>query len=142
MKKIAFFLASLAICACGKKAADVSETEVAEANTVDTLVYAGMLPAADCDGIAYEVMLVNDSLNSCVSISEYQGVVETSTCTFEDKGTYSVFEQDGKSYYKLTFEDGNEQYFLKLDEQTLRMVNQELEEPQLVEGMNYDLKMK
>lgn len=150
MKKTLFLMAALAICACGRKAAQ--ETPMAEEETpvADTLVYAGVLPAADCDGIAYELKLVADEARSCVVTSTYLGVEEGETETFVEQGTYQVIELGGEKYYKVNC-GGQQQNFAAIDDETLRMLSFDHHdhdhddcdhEEEHEEDMNYDLKLK
>lgn len=109
----------------------------------DTLVYKGLLPAADCDGIDLQVMLVNDSLHHCqVSMLYLDPTDSIDSNLFVEEGCYEELKVNGNAYYKLTSQDGTSLYFLILNDSTLRMVNDQLLAPIPTEGMSYDLKLQ
>lgn len=127
--------ATMALVSCG-----ASQKTESEACSKDTTVYVGLLPAADCDGIAFRVALAGDSLKGCHVTSTYKGTWDGDV-TFTQTGHYEEMVTDSNRYYRLTC-DNDEAYFLILDDSTLRMVNSFLEEPVVTEGMSYDLKME
>lgn len=151
MKKIALFAAACAIfAACnnnGKTASNAngqdSTADTTMTATADSSVYMGMTPAADTYGIRYHLALANDSTNGfhleqaymkseneVQQASHYTGVAEI------------IKSKDNKTYYSFKT-DGNETIkFLVVNDSTLRMVNDQLEEPEAMEGMNYDLKLQ
>lgn len=151
MKKIALFAAACAIfAACNNNGKTASNTNGQDSTadttmtaTADSSVYMGMTPAADTYGIRYLLVLANDSThgfqleqaymkseNEVQQASHYSGVAEI------------INSKDNKTYYSFKT-DGNETIkFLVVNDSTLRMVNDQLEEPEAMEGMNYDLKLQ
>lgn len=148
MKKTTFILfacaAIMASCNEGKKATPVA-TDDTVAAAVDSVVYEGMTPAADCHGINYRLAMSQDSttgfnLNQSYMKSETE--VDTS---FNYNGTAIAVTKtiDGKenNYFKLPLAENDTLCFMVLNDSTLRMVNAEFEEPVKAEGMSYDLKL-
>ena len=146
MKKTTFILfacaAIMAACNDSKKATPVATEDTV---AVDSVVYEGMTPAADCHGINYRLAMSQDStmgfnLNQSYMKSETE--VDTS---FNYNGTAIAVTKtiDGKenNYFKLPLEENDTLFFMVLNDSTLRMVNAEFEEPVKTEGMSYDLKL-
>ncbi len=146
MKKTTFILfacaAIMAACNESKKATPVATEDTV---AVDSVVYEGMTPAADCHGINYRLAMSQDStmgfnLNQSYMKSETE--VDTS---FNYNGTAIAVTKtiDGKenNYFKLPLEENDTLFFMVLNDSTLRMVNAEFEEPVKTEGMSYDLKL-
>lgn len=146
MKKTTFILfacaAIMAACNESKKATPVATEDTV---AVDSVVYEGMTPAADCHGINYRLAMSQDStmgfnLNQSYMKSETE--VDTS---FNYNGTAIAVTRtiDGKenNYFKLPLEENDTLFFMVLNDSTLRMVNAEFEEPVKTEGMSYDLKL-
>ena len=139
MKKILMILAATALLAsCNNNkngnatppandstaVADSSGADTTAAAT-DSLVYEGMVPAADCEGIRYRIAM--DAAKKNFSMKE--DYMET-----EKK----VKETFYKKALKFTTTGNDSYYFLAVDGNTLRLVNEDLEEG--VAG-NYDLKL-
>lgn len=146
MKKTTFILfacaAIMAACNESKKATPVATEDTV---AVDSVVYEGMTPAADCHGINYRLAMSQDStmgfnLNQSYMKSETE--VDTS---FNYNGTAIAVTKtiDGKenNYFKLPLAENDTLCFMVLNDSTLRMVNAEFEEPVKTEGMSYDLKL-
>lgn len=104
----------------------------------DSLVYEGMTPAADCEGIRYRIAMDAQKKN----FTAKEDYMETETQvknTFYEKGTIAPYEKNGKNGLKFSTGKDDALYFVTVGDSTLRMVNDELEEA--VSG-NYDLKLK
>ncbi len=152
MKKIILFAAACAMfAACnntGKTGANAngqdSTVDSMEAATADSAIYEGMMPAADTYGIRYHLAIAKDSTNGFDIEEAYmKSETEVDTARYY-KGIADVIKsKDGKKTYYSFDTDGSESIkFLVLNDSTLRMVNDQLEEPIAKEGMNYDLKLK
>lgn len=148
MKRILFLLAVTAMfAACnGNKnaktapAQDSTATDSTDTSTQngDSLVYEGMTPAADCEGIRYRIAMDAQKKN----FTAKEDYMETETQvknTFYEKGTIAPYEKNGKKGLKFSTGKDDALYFVTVGDSTLRMVNDELEEA--VSG-NYDLKLK
>ena len=146
MKKTTFILfacaAIMAACNESKKATPVATEDTV---AVDSVVYEGMTPAADCHGINYRLAMSQDStmgfnLNQSYMKSETE--VDTS---FNYNGTAiavtKTIDGNENNYFKLPLEENDTLFFMVLNDSTLRMVNAEFEEPVKTEGMSYDLKL-
>jgi hypothetical protein len=104
----------------------------------DSLVYEGMTPAADCEGIRYRIAMDAQKKN----FTAKEDYMETETQvknTFYEKGTIAPYTKNGKKGLKFSTGKDDALYFVTVGDSTLRMVNAELEEA--VSG-NYDLKLK
>lgn len=150
MKKIVILLAAsamLAACNGNKNAktaptqdstATVTDSTDTTAQKSDSLVYEGMTPAADCEGIRYRIAMDAQKKN----FTAKEDYMETETQvknTFYEKGTIAPYEKNGKKGLKFSTGKDDALYFVTVGDSTLRMVNDELEEA--VSG-NYDLKLK
>lgn len=151
MKK-SFYIASAAVamlamasCTSNKKADNQAATQ-AEVEHV-TEVFAGVLPAADADGIQYTLLLEYDAddnfaegdynLTETVLTADSTSTTGyVSGVTTESKGDFDVFTKDGGKYLKLT-NDTNEtdvMYFQVTSDSTIVMVNAELEQSVMPES--------
>ena len=151
MKKILMILAATALLAsCNNNkngnatppandstaVADSSGADTTAAAT-DSLVYEGMVPAADCEGIRYRVAM--DAAKKNFSMKEdYMETEKKVKETFYETGKIAPYEKAGKKALKFTTTGNDSYYFLAVDGNTLRLVNEDLEEG--VAG-NYDLKL-
>ena len=148
MKRILFLLAVTAMfAACnGNKNAKTAPAQDStaidstdtSAQNGDSLVYEGMTPAADCEGIRYRIAMDAQKKN----FTAKEDYMETETQvknTFYEKGTIAPYEKNGKKGLKFSTGKDDALYFVTVGDSTLRMVNDELEEA--VSG-NYDLKLK
>lgn len=148
MKRILFLLAVTAMfAACnGNKNAKTASAQAStatdstdtSAQNGDSLVYEGMTPAADCEGIRYRIAMDAQKKN----FTAKEDYMETETQvknTFYEKGTIAPYEKNGKKGLKFSTGKDDALYFVTVGDSTLRMVNDELEEA--VSG-NYDLKLK
>lgn len=148
MKRILFLLAVTAMfaaCNGNKNAKTASAQDSTATDSTDTsaqngdsLVYEGMTPAADCEGIRYRIAMDAQKKN----FTAKEDYMETETQvknTFYEKGTIAPYEKNGKKGLKFSTGKDDALYFVTVGDSTLRMVNDELEEA--VSG-NYDLKLK
>ena len=103
----------------------------------DSLVYEGMVPAADCEGIRYRIAM--DAAKKNFSMKEdYMETEKKVKETFYETGKIAPYEKAGNKALKFTTTGNDSYYFLTVDGNTLRLVNEDLEEG--VAG-NYDLKL-
>lgn len=155
MKKVFFLLATAALIAScngnknAKPATAADSTNVAATDTTstdstvastDSLVYEGTVPAADCAGIRYRIAMDAQKKNFTMQ-EDYMETETKVKSSFNEKGTVAPYTKNGKKGLKLTTngKSGDAYYFINADANTLRMVNDEMEEA--VTG-NYDLKLK
>lgn len=118
--------------------ADSTVTDTTDQAGGDSLVYEGVTPAADCEGIRYRIAMDTQKKN----FTAKEDYMETETQvknTFYEKGTIAPYTKNGKKGLKFSTGKDDALYFLAVGDSTLRMVNDELEEG--VSG-NYDLKLK
>lgn len=152
MKKI-FFLygaALIGLAACSGNKAQTEETTDAAAEepaATEAVVYEGTLPAADCDGIVYNLALTADADdNGTYELTETY-LTETPSDPAVTKGTYTLnsVTPDGQvlRYYALT-PDGDEAIamcFVEVNDSTITMVGEDFVLPD-TPGMNYSLTKK
>lgn len=148
MKKIFMVLLScVAMVACkqpAKPVQDAATTASQETELTDSLCFKGEVPAADGPGIKYELMMATDSTD---------GFRLTETMLEADKGKDAVErytgkaekmekDKDGKKVtaYKLQLGKTETMFFKIVNDSTLRLVNNELEEAEK-SSLNYDLKL-
>lgn len=151
MKKILMILAVAALFASCNSNKNGNANAVANDSTVvndsnatgstkaatDSLVYEGMVPAADCEGIRYRIAM--DAAKKNFSMKEdYMETEKKVKETFYETGKIAPYEKAGKKALKFTTTGNDSYYFLTVDGNTLRLVNEDLEEG--VAG-NYDLKL-
>lgn len=148
MKKTVFMLiacaAMMASCNNGKTTATASQTDSVTTDSVmaqDSTVFEGITPAADCFGIRYRLALAADSTMGYSLTQDYMNSETEVKESFNNQGKFEQFEKDGKTYVKVVVSKEEVINLLKVDESTLRLVNDELQEPEATEGMNYDLKL-
>ncbi len=146
MKKVTLMLvacaAFIASCNNGKKTEPAANTKV---EATDSTVYEGLTPAADTYGIRYRLALTSDSAMSFNLTQSYMKSETKVEKTYNYSGkvislTKTVNGAE-KSYYRLPTEPNDTINFLVLNDSTLRMVNDQFEEPVTAQGMNYDLKL-
>ncbi len=152
MKKIYFLYgaALIGLAACSGNKAQTEETTDAAAEepaAVEAVVYEGTLPAADCEGIVYNLALTADADNNGTYELSETYLTETPSDPEVTKGTYTLnsVTPDGKvlKYYALT-PDGDEavaMIFVEVNDSTITMANQEFELPE-TPGLNYSLTKK
>lgn len=134
MKKIFFLLlASATMMACQQKANNEEGATAAE-----TKVFEGTVPAADGPGIKYEVSLESDSSFNVVEtyLQAENGEDQSQTYTGKAEGV----EVGAEKGLKLTLGEGSTLYVKLVNDSTLRLVNDSLQEA--ASELNYDLKLK
>jgi uncharacterized lipoprotein NlpE involved in copper resistance len=146
MKKTIFMLfACTAIMASCNNGKTTSTAEAEDTTTVDSVVYEGMVPAADCYGINYRLAMAQDSTMEFSLTESYMRSETEVDTTFSYKGSAVADTKtaDGKenNYLKLPTAENDTIYFLVLNDSILRMVNADLEEAVKTEGISYDLKL-
>lgn len=146
MKKMFLALAACAVLAsCQQKGKTAEPTGTNDSITTDSLRFEGVLPAADGPGIRYQLTLADDGSNGFSLVQTYleaengkdstfcyTGIKEDITKTADGKETKGIKLPLGK--------DGTAEYFIQVNDSTLRMVNEELEEA--ASELNYDLTRK
>lgn len=125
----------------GSTAADSTAAACDSSSTAaDSLVYEGMVPAADCAGIRYRIAMDARKKNFTMK-EDYMESDTKVKDSFNEKGTVEPYSKNGKEGIKLsTGNNGSELYFISVGDSTLRMVNDDLEES--ATASNYDLKLK
>ena len=150
MKKIMILaVACAALAACqpkAKPATNEAGTDTTAVAATDTTHYEGVVPAADGPGIRYELALANDSTDGFVLTETYLAAKDGKDETHTYNGKKEVMKKtvNGKEQTAYKFDlgkDGGVSYFLVVDDSTLRMVNEELEEA-ATGADKYDLKRK
>ena len=149
MKKTVFVIiacaALTAACNNGKKASNTTDAQADTTATADSIVYEGVRPAADCAGIRYRLAVANDSTQG-FSLTESYLKSETeveNTYAYAGKLEEQKATVGGKenTYYKLPMgKNEPTTNFLVVNDSTLRLVNDQLEEAATKE-LNYDLKL-
>lgn len=146
MKKFLFIavaglsIVAFASCSGKKDAKEVAETtpDTVE-NTVKTVAYTGVIPAADCDGNNYALNLVfNEEDNGgTFQLSETYFNTDTTTAegytvidTFTSEGNFEVKSVEDNTYITLFNNEAVAQANFIVDtDSTITMVNAELEVP-------------
>lgn len=127
MKKLFVILVgAVALVACQPKQAE--KAEVLEQSGT----FVGTLPAADCPGIVYKLTIDGDTAFSLDMT--YLEAIDGRDTTFVSSGKVERL-QDGNAI-KLVAED-SEMYFKVVNDSTLRLVNDSLQEAQT--SLNYDI---
>ncbi|GAB6976908.1 copper resistance protein NlpE N-terminal domain-containing protein [Prevotella falsenii] len=148
MKKVFVLMAVCAtMVACqqkGKADAEAKTGDTAQVETADTVRYTGEVPAADGPGIRYEIALAADSTNGFYMKETYIEAENGKDAVNNYTGTAEKIEKDvngtKKVAYKFATGKDGAIYFLQVNDSTLRMVNDQLEESGSKE-LNYDLKL-
>ncbi len=153
MKKVMMIAAiAAALASCQSKGTqdnvskDETATTTANDNSTNLSVYEGIVPAADGPGIRY--VLSVDNVNS-----EKEGTYTLVTTyldsegagkenSFTSKGTKQIIRKEvnkvTKTALKLTSDNGDAPvYFLIVNDTTLRLVNEDLQEAE--SGLKYDI---
>jgi len=145
MKKFMILAAASAMfAACGHNASTKHVADAQDSTTanVDSMFYEGLLPAADTYGIRYRLALSSDS-TAGFSLEEAYMKSETETelvSHYQGKAVVKHSKDGAKTYYVLPTEASDSLRFLVINDSTLRMVNDELEEP-VGSQLNYDIKL-
>lgn len=148
MKRIfsyaAIVAAIFAMSACsGTQKSTDSATEVAEVTDFTPVqeTYAGVLPAADADGIQYTVVLDYNSDGSGEYDMTQVYMMADSTASFKTSGNFTAArdENTGKKYIKLAGDTPiDDVYFVVATDSTIVMADATLATPD-TPGMNYTL---
>ena len=149
MKKIVFMVAACALmasCNCNNKtnsAAGKADSTAQDSMATDSMVYEGTVPAADMAGINYRLAIAQDSSKSFAITETYMKSETDKAGSFSSSGQYKELDgKNNKKYYQLATGKGDTLTFLLLNDSALRMVSNNLEEPDSKSGLNYDLKLK
>lgn len=150
---MATMAAALISCQQKEKKADYSpavEEEVVvtvtEKSPASYMVYKGTLPAADGPGARYELTLNGAGTNNEDGYSliiTYLEAKAGKNVSYTSRGKKEVMQQKGdgkeeRNAYKLIPDNGESPlYFLVVNDTTLRLVNENLQEA--ASGLNYDL---
>lgn len=140
MKKFVFMLVVAVLAVACQSTASDSGKAVSNTETVVATTYKGTLPAADCSGIEYELTLNAESLVDIFSLNMtyLEGGENGADESFNVRGRISHINRNGKKVLRLQPVDGGSaMYFMQINDSTLRLVNEELEEN--TSGLNYDL---
>ena len=154
MKKVIMLAAVVAaLASCQSKANKAAEAEAdslaieAMSPTVEaTEVYEGTLPAADGPGIDYVLTLnaATDGVDTAYTLdmtyldAEGQGQNKTFTSKGKQQTVHKVVNKKPVTAVKLTPKDGEApMYFVIVNDTTLRLVNDSLQEA--VSDLNYDI---
>ena len=157
MKKVLLLVAACAaIMACDNKAKTAQtgenvdsafmELDSAQTPAADSLRFEGVVPAADGPGIRYQIAIANDTTEGFTLVETYLeaegGKDQTFTYTGKKETVKQTVKGEEKTAYKFNLDkDGGAEYFLLVNDSTLRLVNDKLEES-ATKGLNYDLKRK
>lgn len=156
MKKTLFILAAAAAVMSLGSCAKTQQTTTTTTDTQEDRkeVYAGVLPAADAEGIRYTLCLDYDADNNYTDgdydLEETYLVSDTTATdgvgdgqTFKSDGNFTVgTSADGKKFLKLVPEndttDGSTLYFLVDSDNSITLVSETLE-PSVNPDLNYTL---
>ncbi len=98
----------------------------------------GIVPAADCSGIEYDLELNNGETYK-LKITYIDGEGDGIDMVFKSEGDVANTVKEGKTFLNLLPPPGNDTVnLLVVDKKTLRLVNKDLEEPS--GEANYNLK--
>lgn len=131
MKKTVFMLLGCAaiMTACNQnQTTSTSDVEPAEICTeTDTLMFKGEGPAAD-GTYEYTLQLYGDTIKEA-SLVEIGNTPQGKDTIAMTTGIVNVISKDGKTYYRVNENKVDSLTFLQVDENTLRLVNDEFQEP-------------
>ena len=141
-------LGVLALSACnGSSKSDMTAADAVDSITeivtpeTETVIYAGVLPAADAPGVDYTLTLTysGDNDGSYNLVQAYRNDAKT---TDSSNGSFTAQNNNGKNYLKLT--DGIDstfvQYYLIDSDSTVTLVGADLQPA--TSGLNYTLTKK
>lgn len=114
--------------------------------TAASSVYLGTIPAADGPGIVYK-LTINDLKDEAGNFvldmiyldAEKAGENKTITQKGKLKTVKGTTKSGGDKVYQLTGNDNQVTYFLVKDDKTLRLLNEAMEQPESLTGLNYDI---
>lgn len=145
---------SLSAC-CGNKSCD--DKACTKGDKDKEMVYTGVLPAADADGVRYTLHLEYDKAGNEGDYTLLETYIKSDTLStigysdlrsFKSEGDFTVKKQGDKTYLKLV-KDGEDSstgsvntplYFLVDSNNAITMTNADLEVT-ATPGMNYTLKL-
>lgn len=144
---------ALVSCQQKEKKAEIDPTApeeivvtLTEKSPASYIVYRGTLPAADGPGTRYELTLNGAGTNNEDGYSLVVTYLEAKTgkdVTYTSRGKKQAVQQKGeggevRNAYKLMPDNGEAPlYFLEVNDTTLRLVNEDLQEA--ASGLKYDL---
>ena len=105
-----------------------------------SVLYKGILPAADCSGIEYSLRLDPGSGEYSLETTYLDADGSGKNVRFTSAGRFEIIggASDSVEYYRLNpKEDTDTLYFRRVDGNTLRLVNSELQEPSIPDS--YDI---
>ncbi|MCI6617279.1 MAG: copper resistance protein NlpE [Prevotella sp.] len=146
MKRTVMILTACAIlAACQQQNKTAVSQEGNDTTATDSLHFVGELPAADGPGIRYDLRIANDSTAGFAMTETYLEAEKgkDQTTAYAGKAETVTKTIDGKEVKAYKLASGvNEPatYFKMVNDSTLRMVNEDLEEA--VSGLSYDLKLQ
>lgn len=145
-------LLTLGLASCGGNSCD--KGAACDAKSDVDVVYTGVLPAADCDGVRYTLLLDYDNekdgdytlVETYIQSDTLSAIGYKDLQSFVSEGDFTVEQQGGKSYLKLVKDVKDSAagsidtplYLLVDSESTLTLTNQDLEVSN-TPGMNYTL---
>lgn len=144
---LAAAIVAMIAASCSSKANKCDDAQCAAEETVSTeVVYAGLLPAADAEGVQYLLKLnyisEGDSVMGAYDLHEMYLTADSAANSVEvaTEGAFVGLDKDGKSYLKLSPESNpaSEMFFLVESDSTIVLVNSELE-PSANPELNYTL---
>lgn len=154
MKKLYYLYAAglVALASCSSNAQKSAEATDATEETVEAVsnevVYSGVLPAADTEGVEYTVNFVynpdSETDGNFTMTQVYMS--ETDPATFDSKGTFAVKtgtpQSADQKYFVLAAEStpADTTYFVVTNDNTITLVGSDLTPS--VTGLNYDLTKK
>ena len=140
MRKYALMAAAAVMMTACQPGNEKKHAVAADKDEVLVETYVGNLPAADGPGIIYELTLNAESLENVYSLDMVylEGGCDGNDTVYNVKGR---IQHLGKNAMKLIPVNGDpEMFFKQVNDSTLRLVNDQLEEAE--SGINYDLKKK
>lgn len=147
-------LAMLSMVSCSGNKSCKGETCASKCDK--DMVYTGVMPAADCDGIRYTLTLDydDDGRDGDYHLTETYLQADTLSATgykdlvtYASEGDFTVNKQGDKTYLKFvkdkkdsSAEASDDMYFIVDSDSTITMSNSDLE-VSAMPGMNYTLKL-
>lgn len=155
MKKSIFFAAAVAMLGLAACSSNNSNCKNGTCNKGDvTETYSGILPAADCDGVLYNLTLEFDDNDNDGDYKLVESYLQTDTtaatgftviATYNSEGDFTVNKQGDITYLKLTKDVKDSQansidtplYFVVDSDTSITMTGEDLQPS--VTGLNYTL---
>ena len=135
MRKIVFAIIGVAVVML--TACQSSQSKSVERGKEESrVIYKGILPAADCPGIVYDLTLIGDSAYT-LNMTYLEGI-DGKDVTFSSTGNVDYTRQgDKRAVILKPSTDEVATYLLVVNDSILRMVNDSLQE--IPNNLNYDL---